>query len=31
VFKEIDLKGVDVHNKDAMKAYHKTREEILNK
>ena len=31
VFKEIDLKGVDVHNKDAMKAYLKTREEILNK
>ena len=31
VFKEIDLKGVDVHNKDAMKAYHKTRQEILNK
>ena len=31
VFKEIDAKGVDVHNKDAMKAYLKTREEILNK
>jgi hypothetical protein len=31
VFKEIDLKGVDVHNKDAMKAYLKTRAEILNK
>ena len=31
VFKEIDVKGVDVHNKDAMKAYLKTREEILNK
>ena len=31
VFKEIDLKGVDAHNKDAMKAYLKTREEILNK
>lgn len=31
VFKEIDLKGVDVHNKDAMKTYLKTREEILNK
>jgi DNA-binding HxlR family transcriptional regulator len=31
VFKEIDLKGVDAHNKDAMKAYLKTRAEILNK
>lgn len=31
VFKEIDLKGVDVHNKDAMKTYLKIREEILNK
>ena len=31
VFKEIDLKGVYAHNKDAMKAYLKTREEILNK
>ena len=31
VFKEIDLKGVDVHNKDAMEAYLKIREEILNK
>ena len=31
VFKEIDLKGVDVHNKEAMKTYLKTREEILNK
>lgn len=31
VFKEIDLKGVDVHNKEAMKKYLKTREEILNK
>jgi DNA-binding HxlR family transcriptional regulator len=31
VFKEIDLIGVDVHNKYAMKAYLKTREEILNK
>ena len=31
VFKEIDLKGVDVHNEDAMKTYLKTREEILNK
>jgi DNA-binding HxlR family transcriptional regulator len=31
VFKEIDLKGVDAHNKDAMKAYLKTRAEILKK
>ena len=31
VFKEIDIKGVDVHNKDAMEAYLKTRKEILNK
>ena len=31
VFKEIDLKGVNVHNKDAMEAYLKTRKEILNK
>lgn len=31
VFKEIDLKGVDVHNKEAMKTYLKTKEEILNK
>jgi len=27
----MDLKGVDLHNKDAMKAYLKIREEILNK
>ena len=31
VFKEIDLKGVDAHNEDVMKAYLKTRAEILNK
>ena len=30
-FKEIDLKGVDIYNKEVMKAYLKTRAKILSK